>query len=209
MHQDKGVQSAFAYLVALVTSNLPAEEGSTNIHIDLKNNPSPIRITRNLINWVQEHTESTEYAELACRAAAETIADWTFSQSRQQHLFDDSGSAINIWTKSIDGSSFCKIARKFFASLTDHYIRYFIDREASSQASSLQARERLEQALSENLDDISNHAFETSKITQSFSAGWFNKYARNRRPNDEEISRYLAMSFSKLQEELKRESMHK
>ena len=209
LHQDRGVQAAFSYLVALTTSKLPAEAGLTGIDTDLESNPSPLRITRNLIGSVNQHIESTEYAELACRAAADTIAMWSKSQSQQKHLFDDSKSASSIWSESIDGRAFCTIAHTFFSSLTSHYLRYFIDREASAEAPSLQSRERLERSISKNIDDISQHAFETAKITKSFAAGWFNKRAKNRRPTDKEVSGFLAFAFGKLQEEIKRESVHK
>ena len=204
LHQDSGVQAAFAYLIALSTSKLPSVEGLASVDPKLEKNPSPLRITVDLANWVKIHTDSTEYAELACRAAADTISYWTKEKSNQQLLFDDSSNAVHIW-RDIDGRAFSSISRLFFAKLTERYVRYFIERSASAESPSIQARQRLEASLSAHFDEISRHAFETTKITQSFAAGWFNKNTKIQRPGDKEISGFLAVAFGKLHEELSRE----
>lgn len=204
LHQDSGVQAAFAYLIALSTSELPADEGLASVDPKLHSNPSPLRITTDLANWVNSHTGSPEYAELACRAAADTIAKWSREKSNQQLLFDDATNAMHIWGNA-DGRAFCTISRTFFAKLTERYLRYFIERSASAETPSFEARQRLQASLSDHLEEISQHAFETSKITQSFAAGWFNKNARDQRPSDKAISEFLAIAFGKLQEELSRE----
>lgn len=202
LYRDKGVRSAFAYLVALSTGTL-----SKTIKIDLGSNPSPLKITQELIKWVDKNKESTEYAEMACRAAADTIADWTQVRTKQTNLFDDSLNAKNIWQEGIDGRVFCSLSRAFFANLTERYLKYFICREASAETLSIEKRDQFDQELKRSIQDISRHAFETSEITQSFAAGWYNKRAKNRIPSDKEISNFLSLSFSKLQEELRRESI--
>lgn len=204
LSQDSGVRAAFGFLVALSTSELPETPGSINVDIDLSNNPSPLRITGELSQWVDTHRGSQEYAELACRAAADTIAEWSGRNSRQQQLFDDAAHAKNIWG-NVDGREFCDISRTFFSKLTERYLCYFIERSASAEAPSLGARMRFKKALTAHLGDISRHAFETSKITQSFAAGWFNKYATVCKPTEAQLSGFLATAFGKLQEELSRE----
>jgi len=203
---DSGVQAAFAYLVALSTKDLPLETGLTSVEINLDKNPSIFRITADLSSWVDAHASSNEYAELACRAAADTITKWSRQKSIQQNLFDDSSNANNVWS-GIDGRGFCDIARTFFAKFTERYIKYFIERSASAETKSLHDRERFENVLSEHIESISQHAFETSKITQSFSTGWFNKTAKSHRPTNDEISGFLAVAFGKLHEELSREGV--
>lgn len=202
--QDNGVQAAFGFLVALSSPDLEGYGGFSGVSIDLSKNPSPIRLTTELVKWVEAHKGSPEYAELACRAAADTIAERTRQNSRQQHLFDDGAHAQNIWG-NVDGREFCSIARTFFSRLTERYLCYFIERSASAEAQSIEARQRFGQTLSAHMDDISKHAFETSKITQSFAAGWFNKYATESRPTDKQLAGFLALAFGKLQEELSRE----
>ena len=60
-------------------------------------------------------------------------------------------------------------------------------------------------ASADHIDDVSHHAFETARITQSFAAGWFNRYARDGMPTADEISGFLSHSVGKLREELLRE----
>jgi hypothetical protein len=100
------------------------------------------------------------------------------------------------------------VARIFFAKFTERYLRYFLEREASAELPSLEAREKFSQQLSAHVDAVSQHAFETSKIAQSFAAGWFNNHARNAHPSEREIEGFLGLSFGKLQEELQREAVH-
>jgi len=208
IHKDRGVQAAFAYLISLATTRLPLADGLSSVDASLNENPSPVRITKDLSNWVKKNADSREYAEVACRAAADTISEWTKSQSKQHLLFDDSTSASNIWSKSSNGTAFCKVARSFFAHFTERYLKYFIEREASAVLPSLESRKQFNQNLRKHIEDISHHAFETSKITQSFAAGWFNNHARESRPTDVEIEGFLSLAFEKVREELHREVPH-
>ena len=205
---DSGVQAAFAYLIALSTINHPPKNGLTSIDIDLHKNPSIFKLTSELSKWVNDHSNSNEYAELASRAAADTIASWYRSNTNQLSLFNETPTALSVWS-NIDGRSFCTISRTFFAKFTERYMKYFIERSASSETTSLEKREKLQKVLSYHIETISQHAFETSKITQSYSAGWFNKYAKKDRPNDKQIAGFLSHAFSKLQEELSREDSNK
>lgn len=203
--QDSGVQAAFSYLVALSSSDMQGSDYQDVAEVNLDENPSPLRITADLAKWVEAHRDSTEYAELACRAAADTIAIWTRQNSQQQQLFDESTNARNIWS-NIDGSRFCDISRTFFSKLTERYLCYFIERSASAQASSIEERQRFDGILSSHMEDVSRHAFETAKITQSFAAGWFNKNVSGSKPTAAQMSAFLAIAFGKLQEELLRET---
>lgn len=206
IHEDKGVQAAFGYLVSLATAHLPPGHGVASPKTGLDGDPSPVRIAKNLNDWVKQHASSQEYAELACRAAADTVSEWTRAHSGQHLLFDEGNNAAKIWAKSASGQGFCEVGRNFFAHFTERYLRYFLEREASSRISSIEARQQFNQRLHNHIDDVSKHAFETSKITQSFAAGWFNNHARNARPTDREIEGFLAIAFGKVYEELQREA---
>lgn len=206
LHNDRGVQAAFAYLVSLSTSSLPRTTRLSSPETGLEKNPSPASIARNLSDWVRSHATSHEYAEVASRAGADAIADWTRSRSSQGLLFDPHHTAPDIWLESASADGFCQVARSFFAHFTERYLRYFLEREASAQLSSIEDRDSFTKSLHDHLDQVSRHAFETSKITQSFAAGWFNKHARESRPTDAEIRSFLAIAFGKLQEEMHTEA---
>jgi len=67
-------------------------------------------------------------------------------------------------------------------------------------------RDEFEKQLAAHVDDVSQHAFETAKITQSFAAGWFNKHAKSGVPTDREITTFLTLAFGKMRAELQREA---
>jgi hypothetical protein len=206
LYRDTGIQAAFAYLVSLATVDMPHSVGLSSPESGLENDPSPVKIAKNLRDWVTRNTTSQEYAEIASRAGADTIAEWTKSCSKQGLLFDAQISASVIWAQSANAEGFCQLARSFFSNFTARYLRYFLEREASAQLPSLEAREKFAKSLQNHIDSVSRHAFETSKITQSFAAGWFNNHARESRPNDDEVRRFLSTAFGKLQEEFQRET---
>lgn len=208
MHKDYGIKAAFGYLVALSSTHLPLSHGLSSPDIRLEENPSEIQIARDLNNWVRDHSDSTEYAEMACKAGGDTIKEWSRFLTKQSPLFKEDSQAKLIWAKSSDARGFCQLARIFFARLTERYLRYFLERAASAEISSLKTRQQFKISIHNHVELVSRHAFETSKITESFAAGWFNKYARYSRPSDRAIESFLCIAFGKIQEELKRESQH-
>jgi hypothetical protein len=206
LHKDSGVQAAFAFLVSLATDHLPRSVGLASPEFRLEQNPPPIRIAKSLNDWIRNHADSTEYAELACRAAGDTIAEWTKRETRQKQLFDVDMPAAAVWDRAASAAGFCELTRSFFAHFTRRYLQYFLDREASAAIPSIEGREAFQRSLSAHVVDVSRHAFETAAITQSFAAGWFNNHAREGRPTDREIEGFLSLAFGKLQEELRREA---
>jgi hypothetical protein len=84
-------------------------------------------------------------------------------------------------------------------------LNYFLDRVTSATFKNIQQREQFHHEIHDHIDDISKHAFETAKITQSFAAGWFNKHTREKIPDSKEIEGFLSIAFGKLRDELRRE----
>jgi len=101
------------------------------------------------------------------------------------------------------------VARLFFAKFTERYLNYFLDREASAVLPNASERDRLASQLQQHVDGVSKYAFETSRITQSFAAGWFNLHARQRTPSKDELESFLSVAFGKMREELIREASSK
>ena len=207
MQGDAGVLAAFEFLLGLAMSASPRLERESLGHlaVDLESNPSPLRIAAILGQHIEERRESLEYAELARKAAVDTVALWTQEQTRQLSLTGEHERAVEVWARASDGSGFCEVSRIFFARLVERYLNYFLSREASSQVDGIEARERLASRLQDHVNGVSHHAFETARITQSFAAGWFNAHARDRVPTASETSGFLAVALGKLHEELLRE----
>ncbi|HYK87259.1 MAG TPA: hypothetical protein VE398_00715 [Acidobacteriota bacterium] len=208
LHRDTGVQAAFGFIVALARSQ-PATIGSrASPNLSLPSDATPFRLSVALNEWVDTHAQSNEYAELSKRAAAEAIAAWHNQQSHQPSLFaqGSAGSSREAWSAASTGAGFSEVSRMFLARLTERYLRYFLEREASAAITNIDARERFSERLHKSVDLVSQHAFETSRIAQSFAAGWYNKHARHQTPNNASLSTFLRIAFEKLREELRREA---
>lgn len=196
---DKSVEAAFAFIVDV--SRAAAGQLSS---VELAGR-SPLNLTADVTKRLGANEASLEASELVRRAAADAIATWSRENATtQSELFADSESH-NPWRALGTGAGFCELSRLFFSRLTERYLSYFLDREASAALPSLQAREQFRQQLQKHLGDVSKHSFETAKITQSFAAGWFNKIAAKNQPSAAQLRHFLSYAFEKLREDLRRE----
>ena len=207
IHADTGFVASFQFLLGLALSASPRVDRASlgEIAVDLNANPSPLKLASALAQYVADNRQSTEYAEIARKAAVDVISTWTELQTRQLSFAGEHEQASEVWRRASDGSGFCEVARLFFGKFVGRYLNYFTGREASSHLANTEDRERLARRLGDHVDDVSHHAFETARITQSFAAGWFNRYARDGMPAADEISGFLSHSVGKLREELLRE----
>ena len=207
IYGDSGFVASFQFLLGLALSASAEVDKSSlgALAVDLEANPSPLRLASVLGQYVADNTQSAEYAEMSRKAAVDVISLWTEEQTRQLSFTGEYEQAYEVWRKASDARGFCEVARLFFGKFVERYLNYFIGREASSQLANTEDRERLSRRLGEHVDGVSHHAFETARITQSFAAGWFNRYASEGMPAAEEISGFLSHSVGKLREELLRE----
>ncbi len=201
--RDRGVQAAFGFLVALAAARTAQGQGGVaDAPVPLQSDPSAFELAQSLSAWVDQHEGAPEYAQLAKSAAADAIATWLAEEGVQVELFSPS----DKWRKMTSAAGFCEIARLFFAHLTNRYLSYFLDRAASSEVFAIGAREALQGRLKAQVDEVWRHAFETSRIMQSYAAGWYNNHARETRPSDAAIRAFLTRAFAKVGEELRREA---
>lgn len=206
LHRDDGVSAAFQFLVSLATGTPVASE-SFDAPVNLEANPSPMRVISTLHSWVDHNLQSTEYATIAKRASADAITLWSRQQSSQPSLLSGDVKSAEIWQAANNGGGFCEVSRLFFYKFTERYLNYYLDREASASLTSPMDRDALDSQLRGHVDHVSRYAFETSKITQSFAAGWFNKYSREGTPTHREVRSFLRIAFGKIHEELVREEL--
>ena len=206
LHRDQGVVASFRFLIVLAKSSSSDVDidQSYDIEVDLGKNPSPLRVVSALRAWVDEQVGSREYGDLAKKAAADAIVIWSNQQKQQPSLFPDE-EVGNTWRSLNTGASFCEISRLYFSRFTERYLNYFLEREASAVCSSISLRDEIEYRIREHIDGVSQYAFETAKIAQSFAAGWFNKHAKDALPTHAEAQAFLSVAFNKMQEELSRE----
>ena len=208
IHGDAGFVASFQFLLGLALSASPGVDRASlgELGVDLEGNPSPLKLASALGQYVANNRQSAEYAEIARKAAVDVISVWTEQQTRQLSFTGEHEQTSEVWRRASDGRGFCEVARLFFGKFVERYLNYFIGREASSHLATTEDRERLARRLADHVDDVSHHAFETARITQSFAAGWFNRHARDGMPTADEISGFLSHSVGKLHEELLREN---
>ena len=210
VQSDLGVVRSFQFLLLLAVAGqsddpvkVLADEGVT-----IPEQISPITLAAALRAWLQpiRMTANPEYTTLARQATADTIAEWyRINTVGQRSLLNGDVDPFESWRKAGEGRGFSDLSRTFFSKFTARYLNYFLSRAASATLSTTEQRDRFDEALDRHVDDIAQHAFETSKITQSYSAGWFNKNALHELPDQDRVTGFVSYAFSKIREELRRE----
>lgn len=208
LQNDSAVNSSFAFLIQLARSakggGLPNFVGSAKEQAAVK----PIVIAQALREHVGEEIENAEYGVLAQDAAIDAIGKW-FSlkdDAGQGSLFGEDQLENDPWLRLGRSEGFCEIARLYFASLSERYLNYFLEREVANALGTIEARQSVKDDLKHHVDQISKHAFETAQITQSFAAGWFARHAMNEMPSESEIKGFVAHAMGKMRGELNREA---
>jgi len=208
---DSGFQAAIRCLVILSVSGKEKNPDKLfeSYDLDLQENYNLFDLTNAAASYIAKHKDSNEYATIATQSLIDTIAKWYQKNSLQGTiLFADQNNQPNIWQQAGTGSGFCELSRLYFAKFTERYLKYFLEREVAYNIDNLYDRSQFNKNLSEHINDITKHAFETSKITESFSAGWFNKNCTTGIPSDDIIKGFISFSMQKVNSELLREEGH-
>lgn len=207
---DGGVFAAFKFILTLshFSRSNNAFEKLAAEGIDLPNNFNLYDLAFSIQSYIAINSDSKEYSAFATQSIIETISEWAkLHQTNQSSLFDSNDNGLEIWQQASNGAGFCELSRLFFSKFTERYLKYFLEREAATNINNLYNRTQFNKNLENHVDRISKHAFETSKITQSFAAGWFNKYAKEKMPTNRRIQGFLSFAFKKINSELVREDI--
>lgn len=205
---DEGVIAAFKFIILLAQSTKQNNPYNflLNHNINLPPNFNILDLTQSVQDFISKNENSKEYSAFAKQSMIDAISEWTKKKQLQQTLvFDENSNPFGIWRKVADGAGFCELSRTFFSSFTERYLKYFLEREASFKINNLFDRVSFNDQLEKHVKLISKHAFETSKIAQSFSAGWYNKNIKKGLPTDEAIKGFISFTFQKLNSELLKE----
>jgi hypothetical protein len=210
LSRDAAVDAVFGYLVAFAASYRGRKKSGEGGPAEAVSSErlTPLAVVRELRSRVPGGLGSAEFSQLALSAAADAVGAWSSMHSTGQgSLFDTRAQVDTDWQSLGSGAGFCELARLYFGKLTERYLRYFLDRAAFATLPDTQARSGFLREVESHLDDISKHAFETAKITQSFAAGWFNKHAGAGSLNATTRRHFLSHAFGKLRDELRREQV--
>ncbi len=206
---EDSIQAAFKLLVALPVasrSTSPEQALEAAFGIRLDDQPSPLALAKAFQHSLPLFP-TTEKADLAAKALADALCQFTADPKfTQGHLFGTTH--WDTWRQADTAAGFCDLSRLYFSNLTERYLRYFLDREASAALGDPIRVAEFRDQLRATVDAVSQHAFETSKITQSFAAGWFQKNAKQGMPRPAQIRAFLSFALHKIREELRREAEH-
>lgn len=208
---DEAFQCCFQFLVALSVAGRESnvERSANKLGISIKGEPTKIKLSKALRDWLdnkQPQSFNSEIASLARQATTDTIASWINENSvkKQLGLFSEEDDPYKPWRIASSGKGFCKLSRSFFSNFTTRYLNYFLSRTVNSVLKTYDERSHFDKVIKQNSEVIAQHAFETSKLVQSFSAGWFNKHTASESvPSYKDIRGFLIHSFEKLKEEFR------
>lgn len=210
MPYDQAVQSCFQFLATLSVAgqskNVKQAAAELGIHLD--GEPTKLQLAKALRTWLEKNTKNSnpEFESLTRQATTDTIAAWINKEHKQSQInLFESADPYKPWRDASDGKGFCELSRSFFANLTSRYLNYFLSRTASAQFKTIEGREHFEKTVHDQSASIAQHALETSKLVQSFSAGWFNKRTVDRVPSTKEVEGFLRHALEKIREELRRQ----
>lgn len=207
LQYDPAICAAFAFLVQAAVS---AREGQLSQALGLQTaqrDIKPLLVALALRRAVAPHVHNPELGIIAQDAAVDAFRKWHVDQvsKPQEGLFDDAEYSPDPWIGLGDPRGFCEVSRMYFASISERYLNFFLEREAAAALGTIQARQTVHDELRAHLEEVSNHAFETARITQSFAAGWFTRHAGKGVPSDKVVSRFVAHALGKMRGELNRE----
>lgn len=204
INKDAGVIASFTYLITLIKASQSKNpiDFLLNNGIQLPSQFTPLDLARSIKKFSQIHEDNKEYGVFATQALIDTISIWLRQQNQISFVFNDLTDPFEPWKKAANGGGFTEISRIYFSNFISRYLRYFLEREASSQIKTLSDREGFNKKLEEQVQDISKTAFATTKVTQQFGAGWYNSHAVNNLPSEIEIRGYIEYAFKKLSNNL-------
>ena len=205
--EDVAIRTVLSALIKLshAYSHEHPSDRFGELTLDNSISPTVSSVIQAIREKIPEGEINSEYTQLALRATSDALIEWQKEHaSTQTNLFEPADESIQPWKELGTGAGFCELSKSFFGNLTERYLNYFLDRAASTHLT-LSEKDRFDSELKEYVGEVSKHAFETAKITQSFSAGWFNKYVRDSLPDEKTKRRFINKTFKKLQEEILRE----
>ncbi|MEA4898652.1 MAG: hypothetical protein VB115_10450 [Christensenellaceae bacterium] len=207
MPYDESVNKAVSFLATLAFSAKQADQVAY-----LREHGYPVDANLSLFSlvssaqkFIRTDTGSLEINKIAKDAAMQAII--AYHEAHQSNQITLWGAETESPIRSAgSGSAFCELARSFFAAFTDRQIKYYVERAAASAINDYGDLNKFTATLSTQANAIADHAFETSKLMQSFAAGWFNNHAVSAPPSKSDVTDFLRTSFGKMREEFRREA---
>lgn len=203
--KDEGVLASFSFLITLLHA---AKQRDPNAYlqqngITLSSSFSLLELARAIKQYSQAHSENTEYATVAVQSLIDTVSVWTKQEQQQTNLFfGGEPDPFEPWRRAAQAEGFSELSRIYFSNFLGRYLKYFLEREASASLTNLFDRNDFIKRLDSHVDTISESAFETTKVTQQFAAGWYKNNAAKDLPDQEKIQGFVSYALKKLKNNL-------
>lgn len=177
--------------------------------VDIPDNTSLPGVAVALTDALDKHSAANgghlDLGELAQRALVDAVISRLEPKLRQQSLFnmqaEDTRQALAEFRKP---NEFGKLAREFYARLTNECMNYFL---SQTLATNLGAGQRFpsgnQMAQFENA--LATHSREASAIVEQFSNEWFSKHRYEEQGNisRESVTGFASWALKKIKDELK------
>ena len=206
LSDDESVIKAVKFLSTLSYSANQVEQGAflNQNGYSVDKEMTLFSILASVQQYIRTETGSLEVNKMARDAVMKAVMTYhDVHKSNQITLFGDISE--NMWRSAGTGAAFCELARTFVAEFTDRQIRYCIEREAPRVINDFELLKSFSETLSSESTAISNHALDTSKLMQSWAAGWYSNNSVSALPTDVQVRQFVEFSFRKMREEFRRE----
>ena len=209
VEKDSGVIACFAFLVrfSLLRTGTAPEGLAGELGVP-SGSIGPLELTSKLKAFAREHANSLEYLEIATAAAGQAIVEWRAQREviGQQELFSAQETGKDLWNAAGTTAGFCELSRLFFARFTERHLAYYLDRELATTAGDLKKVAEFRHNLALQVDAVSKHAFDISRLTQSYAAGWITNVHREHRATDRHVQKFISHALGKIRTELHSEA---
>jgi hypothetical protein len=203
---------AFVYTVWLLTQ-LPLAANSKNFEGRLAEFGFPIESAHSLHGLVAAFSDAvnahvmrssnrTDLGELARLAASESLS--TVIGAALPSLFDASAADLKAeLARHQTKSKFARLARDFFARLTQKTLEYYLSREFPNHVGPNKAYQSIADqiAFRQALDD---HCYAAAAIVEKFAAGWYGKANYRGEITPDHARNFASYALTKMRRELRR-----
>ena len=204
---DPAVQQSFWLLtqIPLAARAPDFSKSLQSLGLEVGASPSLFDIVGAFAKAVDHHSEElggrTDLGEMAQHAAAESLA--ASAAADLPTLFGSTSAEVRIAIGKLAARDhFARLARDFFARLTQRHLDYYLSRTLSDQVG---PGRRLLSA-----DDhvaftavLEQHCREASRIVQTFAGDWFSKANFERDLTPEKARKFLFVALGKIGRELR------
>ena len=202
---DEGLQYSFYLLSQLILKSKSINWYSdlSQLGLNINEKSSALDLQIELHSAIDDYCEAnnihSDIREIAQKSVGITLSDLVLENS--ESIFGDNAVDVKVAMKKYSTvKGFSEVGQKFFGSFLTQYLNFYLSRISASV---------LGHGVISNVNDISsfnksfeNHCYQSAKIIKQFTGEWISKTEYEQGINQENISRFIAVSIKKIQSEL-------